>query len=102
MMKTEPFGPIFVVVEIERSIRVGHHGNGLAAPVVTKLNDAVSQREQGVILGFAYVVAWMKLRASLANDDGTRADLRSAEHFDAESLCVGVTAVPCGTATLCL
>ena len=84
------------------SPRVGTTATALRPSVVAKLDDAVGQREQGVVLGLAYVVAGMKLRAALANDDGTRADLRSAEHLHAEALCVGVTAVPCGTATLCL
>ena len=62
----------------------------------SKLEGAVAQREQGVVLASADVLAGMELGAALTNDDVAGANMLTAEHLHAESLCVRVATVAAG------
>lgn len=58
-----------------------------------KHDSAVGGREQGVILAKTYVVAGMKMRAALTNDDVAGLDDFAAETLDAQSFRVRVATV---------
>src|SRR5690606_3160172 len=62
-----------------------------------ELDDAVGQREQGVVLADADVVARVVLGAALADDDVAREDGLAAVALDTQSFGFGVAAVT-GTA----
>src|SRR5215470_14886657 len=65
-----------------------------ARAVVLETDDAVHEREQGVVLGETHVLARLPLRAVLAEDDRPAANLLAAEALDPEPLGVAVAPVP--------
>jgi hypothetical protein len=55
---------------------------------------AVDQCKQSVIAAYSDVAAWLDDRPPLAHEDSASADARAIAAFDAESLALGVAAVP--------
>ena len=66
----------------------------------TELHDARAEREEGVVLATADIIAGVEVGAPLAHDDLARADDLAAETLDAEPLSVGVPTVPGARCTL--
>ena len=64
-----------------------------AAPAVSELDHARDLREQRVILAAAHVVAGLKARAALTNQDRPAANELAREAFDSQPLGVRVSAV---------
>src|SRR6516165_2914600 len=63
-----------------------------------ELDDAIGQREEGVVAAYADVAARVELRAALA-DDAAGADGLPPVRFDAETLRIRIPAVARGTLT---
>src|SRR5690606_7819048 len=63
-----------------------------------ELHKAIGFGEQGVVFAQAHVHAWVKLGAALTHDDATGIDGLAAEHFNAETLGVGIATVAGTTA----
>ena len=64
-----------------------------AAPAVSELDHARDLREQRIVLAAAHVVARLKARAALTNQDRPAADKLAREAFDSQPLGVRVSAV---------
>ena len=64
-----------------------------------ELDDAIGQREEGVVAAYADVAARVELRAALADDDTAGADGLPPVRFDAETLRIRIPAVARGTLT---
>ena len=71
----------------------GDDRDGLAASVVAELHDAIGECKQRIVLGLTDVVAGVETGSTLANNDGSGANIFATEDLHAEALCVGVTAV---------
>ena len=54
---------------------------------------AINEREQGVIPSYSDVSTRMKLRSTLAHNDGSRRDRFTAVGFDAQHFWLGISSV---------
>ena len=68
----------------------------LALHATREVDATVAQSEQRVVLAATDVLAGMELGAALTNDDVAGANMLTAEHLHAESLCVRVATVAAG------
>jgi len=70
----------------------------LSSALNHKLDFAVDQREQGVILAHADVFTWVHLGAALANNDAACVDYLATVNFDAQSFRLGIATIARGAA----
>src|SRR5690606_20376435 len=82
------------------SVGDGQDVDHLAVPAGAELDRAVRRGEQRVVAAPADVEAGVDLRAALADEDRAGGHEVAVVGLDAESLAVGVTAVPGGAAAL--
>ena len=58
-----------------------------------KLDLAIDQRIDGVVVADANTCSWVELGAALSNDDVTWLDDFAAVLLDAKALCIGISTV---------
>lgn len=63
-----------------------HRNNALVVASLAEIHRAIDEREERVVLADSHVVAWVVLRAALANDDVACNALLATENLDAKSL----------------
>src|SRR5262249_46166431 len=90
--------PVCVNYEQQEGLCLGRHHVDARALAVED-DDAVGQREQGVVAAAADVAAGVVARAALPHDDAAGADRLAAVHLHAQPLTVGLTAVATRTLT---
>jgi len=64
-----------------------------------EFDSATDQGKKGVIAPDPDIVAWVKLRSPLTDDDTSRCDHLATECFHAKALRIRITAVLCATCT---
>ena len=69
----------------------------LALVTTRVLQDTVAQSEQGIVAPATHIVTRVEMSAALTNDDIARLDLLTCEHLAAQTLSMGITAIPSGS-----
>jgi hypothetical protein len=71
-----------------------HHIYDAPPATLAKLDGSGSQGKQSVVPAASHVDARMEVSAALADNDLPGFDGLAAKQFDAQTLCVGIAAVP--------
>jgi hypothetical protein len=86
MKKGGPSGPAFLAKTMYGELRSKDNVDNSAATGSSELNDALAQREQGVVLAASHVAAGVKVGSTLADNYFSSVDFLSTETLHAEAL----------------
>ena len=79
---------------LQLSVSRGNHGDKrTVVRLFAKLDLAVGQSKQGVILAHSYVLAWVVLGSALTDEDVSCNALLTAKDFYTQSFALGLTSV---------